>query len=165
VRKSIEIQVENSNEFFSKLIFFAQTFKVSCILNSNNYYNKNNNIHNYHSYDLLAALGSIDELVFNKNKEPFNSLFEFYNKEPDWVFGHFNYDLKNSIEKLKSGNKDNVGFEEMFFFKPQYIIELNDNKIKVWFTEVDNKNSVKRLINNIQNIINKSETLPEIPIK
>ena len=165
VRKSIEIQVENSNEFFSKLIFFAQTFKVSCILNSNNYYNKNNNIHNYHSYDLLAALGSIDELVFNKNKEPFNSLFEFYNKEPDWVFGHFNYDLKNSIEKLKSGNKDNVGFEEMFFFKPQYIIELNDNKIKVWFTEVDNKNSVKRLINNIQNIIIKSETLPEIPIK
>jgi len=165
MRKSIEIHIENVSEFQNKLILFSQTLSVSCILNSNDYYKKNNNSHNYHSYNLLVALGSIDELVFSKNKEPFNSLFEFYNKQPDWVFGHFNYDLKYSIENLKSENQDLIGFEEMFFFKPRYVIELNDNKIKVWFTKIDNESSVKQLINNIQNVKFSNENILQSKLK
>lgn len=164
MRKLLETEIEDSEKFKKQLILYAQNFFVSCILNSNDFFKENNNLHNYHSYNLLAALGSIDTLVFNKN-EPFDSLFEFYNKHNDWLFGHFNYNLKNSIEKLKSKNQDNIGFEEMFFFKPQYVIELNDNKVKVWFTEIDNEKSIKQLINNVQNIVIKSDNLSQISIK
>lgn len=165
MRDCFKTEVENPEIFQKKLILFSQTLTVSCVLNSNNYYKENNNLHNYHSYNLLAAIDSINELVFNKNKDSFDSLFEFYNKQPDWVFGHFNYDLKNSIENLKSRNIDNIGFEEMYFFKPRYVIELKENKIFIWFTEIDNIESVKKLYNNIQNTKINNEKLKTVSIK
>jgi len=157
MRKCYKIEIENPEEFRKQLIVFAQTFPVSCILNSNEYYT-NKSTFNYHSYNFLAALGTLDELNINNNKESFISLFEFWNKQHDWIFGHFNYDLKNSIENLKSVHPDFIGFPDMFFFRPQFVVEIKNKTVLVWHTDIDNNNSVTMLLEKIKNIkvINKS---------
>ena len=116
MRNCLKIEIENTELFKNKFIFFAQTFSVSCILNSNNYNN------GYNTFDFIAAIDSIDSLEFNRKENPFNSLLEFKNKHNDWLFGHFNYDLKNYTEELFSENPDYISFEEMFFFRPKYLL-------------------------------------------
>lgn len=48
----------------------------------------------------------------------------FCNSQADWLFGHFNYDLKNEIENLSSKGAGNIGFPEAFLFQPSIVIEL-----------------------------------------
>jgi len=47
------------------------------------------------------------------------------------MFGHFGYDLKNEIENLVSENEDNINFPDLFFFIPEIIIELSNDKINI----------------------------------
>lgn len=40
----------------------------------------------------------------------------------NWLIGHFSYDLKNQLEKLKSQNASLIGFPDIHFFVPEHII-------------------------------------------
>ncbi len=158
MRSCYKIEIDNAEFFKQKLIHFSQSLSVSCILNNNNYNNS------YNSFNFLTALDYIDSITFNKEENPYNSLLEFQKKHNDWLFGHFNYDLKNCTEVLKSENPDFIGFEEMYFFIPKFVIEISENKVAVWYTESDNTNSVLELLNEIENTQTEAKNIDNITI-
>jgi para-aminobenzoate synthetase component 1 len=62
----------------------------------------------------------------------FNELQDFYAaNRNDWIFGHFGYDLKNETEKLYSGLTDGIGFEDLHFFVPEIVIQLDNKEVKI----------------------------------
>lgn len=61
-----------------------------------------------------------------EGKTSFDKLYNFWNNQtqsnPSWLFGYFNYDLKNELEDLSSENSDNLGFPNFYFFEPIYLL-------------------------------------------
>jgi para-aminobenzoate synthetase component 1 len=114
------------------------------VLNSNNETNKS-----------LIAIGLKSTLTLSGD-DFFTDLKKFINTQQDWVFGYFNYDLKNTIEpQLKSNNEDFINMDENHFFVPQLVIEINNKNTIVHY---HNETEYNRLIsvlenNNIHSII------------
>jgi para-aminobenzoate synthetase component 1 len=58
-----------------------------------------------------------------------NQLEQFIQKNNNsYLFGYLSYDLKNEIHNLSSHNIDSVEFPLIYFWKPQYVVEMkNEN--------------------------------------
>lgn len=50
----------------------------------------------------------------------------------DWLFGHLGYDLKNETENLDSMQPDGVGFSDLHFFVPEFVLELSQKELKIY---------------------------------
>ena len=60
---------------------------------------------------------------FNREGETsFDKLYNFWQTKNSYLFGYFNYDLKNELENLSSANIDNLNFPEFYFLEPQYVL-------------------------------------------
>lgn len=137
--------------FFKKLLFWSKDIPEICLLNSNNYRKIFPFTNSAHSYDILAAIGSLDEFRPDGNNW-LSSLERFINQSGDWLFGHLSYDLKNEIEVLSSGHPDNIEFPLISFFRPKYIFIINKNKIQVgWQMGGQSEEQISDLISEIQN--------------
>lgn len=55
----------------------------------------------------------------------------FLQGQEDWFFGHFSYDLKSEIAGHFPDRKDELGFSDLFFFRPEVIIENQADDIRV----------------------------------
>jgi len=152
MRKSIEIPVTNVKQFTKKLTVFASTLSTSCILNSNDFPSAIPGCSTNKSIEFIAALDSVSYISVSSEQKPFEKLYTFWKKNHDWLFGHLSYDLKNSIEKLSSNHPDYIGFPELFFFQPQFIIEIQNKKAIIWYTDKDNEETVSALIKKIEDI-------------
>jgi para-aminobenzoate synthetase component I len=95
--------------------------KPFCILNSNGLGD---------DYETIVAAGSIDELLIQKEDDPFERLRNFHQKHGDWIFGYLNYDLKNKLEKLTSENPDGLTFPLLYFFCPEYLFFLKKGTVE-----------------------------------
>ena len=102
--------------FKKKLLFYLDKRSRFCFLDNNNNYSK------YSSFDYLAAFGVKKKISPEKNI--FGSFKSFLDRNKDWVFGHFSYDLKNELENLNSLNKDSFEFKKLNFFIPFYIFKV-----------------------------------------
>ena len=83
----------------------------------------------YINYDLLAGVGSNDFLISNNNS--FEKLKDFHSRKKDWLFGYLAYDLKNEIEVLSSNNIDNFNMDNLYFFVPEYVLLLNNERLEI----------------------------------
>ncbi|TVQ75502.1 MAG: aminodeoxychorismate synthase component I [Balneolaceae bacterium] len=59
------------------------------------------------------------------------TLRQFREKYPEWMFGWFSYDLKNEIEQLVSGHPDPVGLPDLYFFVPGILLETDRNSLEI----------------------------------
>lgn len=72
----------------------------------------------------LLAFGEGERLIANSGMALHDlELFLNYHAKK-YLFGYLGYDLKNEIENLKSENKDNKGFPDLFFWVPKYVVKL-----------------------------------------
>ncbi|MCX6311808.1 MAG: anthranilate synthase component I family protein [Bacteroidetes bacterium] len=90
-----------------------QSYSNGIILNSNA--NKNG------EFEWMTAFGNSSEYQISNSENPFEELHEFLSKNQNWVFGHFNYDLKNSLENLHSNHHSGIDFSELHFIIPEII--------------------------------------------
>lgn len=111
--------------FKQKALNWATSFEVCCCLDSQQYPDL------YGKFDFLLAVGSRAELHAN-SADKFTELKAFYTTHQNWMFGLLSYDLKNETEALSSENPDHLGFPDLFFFVPEYLISLTNNQIEVW---------------------------------
>ncbi|WP_432711736.1 anthranilate synthase component I family protein [Pedobacter sp.] len=110
--------------FKHKALSWADSFAVCAVLDGNGYPD------HYHQYDFMIAAGA--ERVLNAPcGEAFLELKNFYEAQPDWMFGLLSYDLKNETEALQSANPDLLGFPDLYFFVPQHLIGVNGTEITV----------------------------------
>ncbi|MEX1010620.1 MAG: aminodeoxychorismate synthase component I [Balneolaceae bacterium] len=54
--------------------------------------------------------------------DPWDALFRIRREYPGWYVGWLGYDLKNSIEDLKSANEDPVGAPDLWFVQPRLLL-------------------------------------------
>jgi para-aminobenzoate synthetase component 1 len=118
------MNTENIVVFKQKLLQWASNFPVCCCLDSNQYSDL------YSQYDCLIAVDATDELTA-KAGDAFDQLRTFYELHKNWIFGLLSYELKNEIERLDSSHSDELGFPDLFFFVPKYLIAIKEERITV----------------------------------
>lgn len=105
------------------MLNWANRFNIFILLDSHNYKDK------YSKEDWIFAAGVIDSFCATENT--LTELKQFLASKNDWLFGHFNYDLKNHIEPLSSSHPDHIQFPEIFFFQPDVVISKNGDEIDI----------------------------------
>lgn len=122
--ESTTVIIADVDSFKQKALYWANHFAVVCLLDSNGYTNDR-----YHTKDWVLAVDVTDELIAGANA--FEQLHRFQQKCHADIFGFFSYDLKNQIEKLSSRHAGEFNFPELYFFKPRYLLEFNNNKLTI----------------------------------
>ena len=106
------IEVTSISEFKSKLLEWAQQFKIAVWLDSNNYQQKHSN------FDAVLAVDSFSRIE-STFLNAFDKLKTYQTNTNDYIFGYLGYDLKNDVEKLESNNFDGLHFPDLYFFQPK----------------------------------------------
>ncbi|WP_421774044.1 anthranilate synthase component I family protein [Gracilimonas sp.] len=79
--------------------------------------------------------------VFTGN--PWDYLKRFRKEQNEWLFGYLGYDLKNSIEKLQSDNKELIEAPDLYFMVPEVLVEI-DATGKVKFIKGEPNKTLKK---------------------
>ena len=114
---------QSSKQILENLVGICSAFDDVCILSSNNSPNSSKNI--------FAGIGSLKTVKSDPAQDSFEVLNTQISKSGNWWLGHFAYDLKNEIELLKSENSDNVGFPNLSFFSPEFVIQLEKDQLTI----------------------------------
>ena len=58
------------------------------------------------------------------DEHTFQELYAAYQENPSFLVGYFGYDLKNQLEALTSRNPNRLGFPDVYFVEPEWIIDF-----------------------------------------
>jgi len=114
------------------MLNWSKQFSIFCLLDNHQYQIEP------HTVECMLAAGS-KRSITGSNMNSLDSLQQFINKKKSWLFGHLNYDLKNEIGLLTSSHTDHLGFPELFFFEPEYLVRLGNDTIVI---DADNPHQV-----------------------
>ena len=107
------------------MLNLGNMFNICCFLDNNNYASI------YHQNEAILAADALDTLSCNAGNA-FSALQDYYDKSPDWLFGHLGYDLKNeTFPALQSLHPDGIRFPDLFFFRPRFIMLLEKQQVKI----------------------------------
>jgi para-aminobenzoate synthetase component 1 len=115
------MNTQELSKFKQQALLWANQFEVCCCLDANGYSDP------YSRYDFLLAAG-VKHRIEASAGNAFNDLKKFYHTYPEWIFGMLGHDLKNELEQLSSSHTDQLGFPDLFFFVPEYLIAVKDGR-------------------------------------
>jgi para-aminobenzoate synthetase component 1 len=112
------------------------------------YANPNEQPFPFGSFREIIAAGAIDTLLPGQ-QDDFEALKDFHQKNQDWLFGFFGYDLKNQTEPfLSSSHMARTGHPELFFFRPKHLIFFEKENIRI--ESVESPDNIYEEIEKIQ---------------
>ncbi len=123
-RTNLKYNIDNIDDFKSKLLFWAQKFNVCAWLDSNSYEQK------YSNYDAILAVDS-HKTISSNCIGGFEKLKKFQSLTNDYLFGFLSYDMKNDVENLKSNNFDGLHFPDLYFFQPKKLFLIKGNSLYI----------------------------------
>ena len=126
MRTSIYKIIENTPEFKTNILTWAQQFREIVFLDSNDFPDQ------YSSYDCVLAIDAFTSIKTDYHNA-FEDLKQYQQTTRDWLFGYLSYELKNNVEDLKSSNEDGLNFPELFFFQPKKLFLLKDNSLEICY--------------------------------
>ncbi len=132
MRNHKHFKLRNPEVFKKQLLHWCHKNNVFAFHDTNGFNTKQSRFSKYPDFEVLAASGVIDILKINCG-EAFQNLKEFMQKENDWYFGIFGYDLKNELEKLASENTDFIGFKDMQLFRPELIFRIRQSILEIFY--------------------------------
>jgi para-aminobenzoate synthetase component 1 len=106
------------------MLNWCNRFNICCFLDNHNYHLSHSTI------ECIVAAGAVTQLQTHAGTA-LEQLSHFYTNNKEWLFGHFAYDLKNENEALTSSNSDGIEFPDLFFFVPQYVVQLNESFLSI----------------------------------
>jgi para-aminobenzoate synthetase component 1 len=115
--------VESVSNLHEKLLRWAQQYETAVWLDSNKHHLEHSNFDNILALEEFTSIQTDAEHAFEKLKE-------YQTITQDYLFGYISYDVKNASENLTSTNVDDLGFAELFFFQPQKILFIKDNRVE-----------------------------------
>ena len=148
MRTAKSFKIDNIPNFKAQLLEWSKKFNDIVWLDSNSFNQT------YGQYDAILAVDALTVLSTNSTSA-FEELKRYQNEINDWIFGHLNYDLKNSIEQLSSSNFDGLDFPELQMFQPKRMIFLEADTVIFKYNE-----TVKHQINSDYKTISETE-IPE----
>ncbi len=132
---------ENKQNFINiktKMLNWANQFNIFCLLDNNGYSFETP------AFECLLAVGCKRSISFS-DKDNFDKLQSFYDKKPCWLFGHFGYNANALSYANKKPTNDKFG--NGFFFEPEILIKLSNDKIVVLMSNIDEKIIVEQIEN------------------
>jgi para-aminobenzoate synthetase component 1 len=129
MRSCNSFKIHHIEEFKRKLLFWSRRFEVFCYYDSN-FPEIRQTKYSFSSFDVLIGIDKKTEMIV-KDRDSFDSLKNYLNKVNDWVFGYFTYDLKNETENLYSRNPDHIELPELYFYQPEIVITIKENKVNI----------------------------------
>ncbi len=126
MRTKLILDVLNAEKVKQQLLLWSQQFDNVVWLDSNQY------DRSHTRYDAILAVDEFTSIRTSKINA-FHKLNKFQRITKDWIFGYITYDIKNDIELLKSENRDELGFDELFFFQPKKLFLLKGNKLEIQY--------------------------------
>lgn len=118
------MEITNLIDFKAKALQWAAAFEVCCCFDSNTYPDQ------YSRYDFLLAAGKKRELAVNAGTA-FDDLKSFRKEKKSWLFGLLGYDLKKETEQLASAHTDLLGFPDLYFFEPEYLLAIKNGQVEI----------------------------------
>jgi para-aminobenzoate synthetase component I len=125
------VQIQNSafpvtdfTAFRYKMLNWANRFNIFCLLDNQLY------TFTDPAFECILAVGCKKNIVLPAGNA-FNELQQLYNQRQGWLFGHLGYDLKNETEQLASSHQDGVGFSDLHFFEPEYVVKLGKGSVEI----------------------------------
>jgi para-aminobenzoate synthetase component 1 len=113
-----------------QMLNWANQFNICCFLDNHGY------DLSPHSVECLLAADPVRQLTTSAGNA-FEQVSAFYHSAPDWIFGHFGYDLKNETESLSSAHPDYTGFPDLYFFVPRILIQLGITEMSISCYDAD----------------------------
>jgi para-aminobenzoate synthetase component 1 len=105
------------------MLNWINRFNICCFLDNHQYHSP------HQAVECLAAAGAA--AIFSPAENILAQLNGFYQTQNDWLFGHISYDLKNETAPLHSGHEDHIGFPDLFFFRPETVLQLKENTLTI----------------------------------
>jgi para-aminobenzoate synthetase component I len=125
---------QNFIDLKMKMLNWANRFNIFCLLDNNGYDFEEP------SFECLLGVGCKQSFSFTSNKN-FAGLQSFYDKNPTWLFGHFGYNAAgNAYHK-----KIETDFGDGFFFEPEIVLKLTNNKIEILKSDIDKTNIIAEI--------------------
>ncbi len=125
------------------MLNWVNRFDVCCFLDSHSYTST------YHSVELLAGVGTLQ--IFQPGDDFFTSLSSFVHAGDDYIFGHFNYDIKNKTQEgLSSSLPDFTGFPDCFLFIPKIVLLIKKDVLQIGVINEDAAAIYDQIINEIE---------------
>ncbi|MGA0555131.1 anthranilate synthase component I family protein [Larkinella sp. VNQ87] len=85
----------------------------------------------YRAFPNRLVAGVRQVVEFGAETDPFHTLYQVHQREPDFRVGYLSYDLKNRIESLSSRNPDRMGFPDLYFFQPLHVIDFENTALTI----------------------------------
>ncbi len=115
-----------------KMLSWAQNrFSIFSFLDNNQYASADSN------YECLLAIAG-DEYVICQTENCLETIRDFHEKHPGWLFGHINYPSATKEYKL---------FPSAFFFKPGILIVLKNNQLTFETDRSDSSELMDQILN------------------
>ncbi len=140
---SESFEIADKQKLKNQILHYLKQFDTFCYLDSCDFYQMQDQQKPlYNTYDMLAGIGS-DAALQCKTGNAFEQLKHFQEKQQDWIFGYFTYDLKNEIERLGSNNPDHLRFPDLHFFKPRVVLALKDYTLTIHADQIESIEQTK----------------------
>lgn len=110
------------------MLNWANQFNIFCLLDNQQY------TFDTPAFECILAAGSKKNISLSAGNA-LAQLQQLCNQRQGWLFGHLGYDLKNETENLTSSHPDSVGFADLHFFEPEYVIKLGKASVEIMGTD------------------------------
>lgn len=117
-------------EIKRKVLYSLGSYNTFSFLDNNQYHNAPNR------FELLVGVGCTTAVA----------LAELEQYKGQWLFGHLNYDLKNTIfPRLDSRNPCYINFKESGFYIPEYVLAIpyEKNELQIF---ADDQDEAKKIL-------------------
>jgi para-aminobenzoate synthetase component 1 len=102
-----------------RMLNWASRFGIFVFLDSNNFSDR------LGRFECVLAAG----IANGSHAGSLEELQQLFDRNKDWLFGHICYDHKNALEnKLTSVNAAKIGWDDLFFFRPEVVCYVDKAK-------------------------------------
>jgi len=115
-----------TEDFKQKLLNWSQQHDAVVWLDSNSHQQSHS------SYQAILAVDAFT-CIKTDYHDAFGKLEEYQTVTKDWLFGYLTYDLKNTVENLKSQNYDALEFPDLFFFQPKKVFLFSHDTVELHY--------------------------------
>ncbi|MCC5930982.1 MAG: anthranilate synthase component I family protein [Cyclobacteriaceae bacterium] len=103
--------------------FLQKAFKWASNKNYCHYFSPSQIDYPFGTFPECLAVGSIESIVANaEDSTALHKLQTALEKQPDWWFGFFSFELKNGLHKLHTSSKASVQVPGLHFYRPETLI-------------------------------------------
>lgn len=104
----------------TKVLNWLRRFNTFCFLDSCDFPDQ--------QFDFLAGAGVKRKVVLS-GMAGLDVFEDFLSKKNTWLLGHWNYELETGAGQPGSGRADAVGFPGGFFFEPEWLLYVKENRL------------------------------------